>query len=37
VRSRLDEYLDAGATEIIICDVSDVIAAVDAVVAPTSY
>jgi alkanesulfonate monooxygenase SsuD/methylene tetrahydromethanopterin reductase-like flavin-dependent oxidoreductase (luciferase family) len=36
VRTRLDEYLDAGATEIIICDVGDVIAAVDAVAAVRS-
>lgn len=31
VRARLDEYLDAGATDIILCDLDDVIAAVDAV------
>ena len=30
VRTRLDEYLDAGATEIIICDIGDAIVAADA-------
>jgi hypothetical protein len=33
VRARLDEYLDAGATEIILCNITDVVAAVDAVTA----
>jgi hypothetical protein len=33
VSARLDEYLDAGATSIVLCDISDVIAAVDAIVA----
>lgn len=36
VRHRLDEYLAAGATEIIVCDINDVMAAVDAVVAVES-
>ena len=31
VRARLDEYLDAGATSIVLCDISDVIAAADAI------
>ena len=33
VSTRLDEYLDAGATSIILCDISDVIAAADAIAA----
>lgn len=35
VSARLDEYLDAGATSIVLCDITDVIAAVDAVAAPS--
>lgn len=33
VSARLDEYLDAGATSIILCDLADVIAAADAIAA----
>ena len=31
VAARLDEYLSAGATEVILCDITDVIATLDAV------
>lgn len=36
VRTRLDQYLDEGATEIILCDLSDVIGAAHAVAPPDS-
>jgi alkanesulfonate monooxygenase SsuD/methylene tetrahydromethanopterin reductase-like flavin-dependent oxidoreductase (luciferase family) len=35
VSARLDEYLEAGATGIVLCDITDVIAAVDAIAAPS--
>jgi alkanesulfonate monooxygenase SsuD/methylene tetrahydromethanopterin reductase-like flavin-dependent oxidoreductase (luciferase family) len=35
VSARLDEYLDAGATGIVLCDLTDVIAAVDAIAGPS--
>ena len=34
VRTRLDEYLHAGATDIVLCDITNVIAAADAVATP---
>ena len=34
IAARLDEYLSAGATEVILCDITDVIPTIDAVLTP---